>query len=404
MLALVLSAVCALAAVSPVKVSERFGFDPEDSTRFVQKALDSGLPEIVLDRQPTPWVTQPLYGRSNQTLYFEDGVELLAKKGAFLQTVDPLIRYDSVSNVAVVGLGPRGGVCRMNKADYGKAPYKPSEWRHGIMFVNAVNFRAENMTVVESGGDGVDILGARCRNGVIRRVTCDRCNRQGLSVEGCTGLLIEDCVFMSTQGRPPESGVDFEPFRVDQPMVDIVMRNCRIENNGGCGIESWTGASDGTSKPYSITVENCQLIGNRNGIRIGGGFWFDPKLAPQGLARGRFTFRNCLIEKSHDYAITMDAMPESMRVEFVGCTARETGGGDERTDVRLKGLARDGGFAGGSVPSNILFENFTVVQEKPRAWAKCEALADLTPGFLKDVKGTVEVIGPKDRKTVDLGR
>ena len=55
---------------APVKISERFGFDPTNSTRFIQQALDSGLPEIVLDDKGMPWITEPLKGRSNQTLYF----------------------------------------------------------------------------------------------------------------------------------------------------------------------------------------------------------------------------------------------------------------------------------------------------------------------------------------------
>ena len=400
---LVAGVVCVLETLAePVKVSERFGFDPNDSTKIIQRALDSKLPEIVLDRQATPWVSGPLLGRSNQTLYFEDGVELRAKKGEFPQTVHPLIRYDSVSNVAIVGLGPRGGVCRMRKDDYHKFPYRPAEWRHGIMFVNAVNFRAENMTIIESGGDGVDILGGKCRNGVIRRVTCDRNNRQGLSVEGCTGLLIEDCVFMNTKGTPPEAGVDFEPYQVNQPMTGIVMRNCRIENNGGNGVDSWTGASDGRTPPYDITVENCIISGNNNAIRIGGSIWWDPAIAKNGLPGGLFTFRNCLLEKSRRHAVLLEAMPKSMRVEFHGCTAQDNDGGHENTDVRLRGYPPDGCIKGSTLPNNILFKDFVVRQPKPRSWAKCEVVTDLTPTLLDNVRGSVRVVDPKGEKTVEF--
>ena len=37
-----------------VKVSEAFGYDPEDSTRFLQAALDSPHREIIIDAQKTP--------------------------------------------------------------------------------------------------------------------------------------------------------------------------------------------------------------------------------------------------------------------------------------------------------------------------------------------------------------
>ena len=58
-LALVLSAVlpftAAIAAnASEVKVSS-FGYDSEDSTEFIQKALASGAKKVILDRQAGPW-------------------------------------------------------------------------------------------------------------------------------------------------------------------------------------------------------------------------------------------------------------------------------------------------------------------------------------------------------------
>ena len=75
---------CAAVASEPVKVSS-FGFDPEDSTRFLQAAFDSDAPVVVVDKMPAPWVTTPLKGFSNKRIIFEDGVELVAKKGSFIR-------------------------------------------------------------------------------------------------------------------------------------------------------------------------------------------------------------------------------------------------------------------------------------------------------------------------------
>ena len=82
--AVVIAAVLANAAMAStvVKVSA-FGYDAEDSTRFIQAALDSGARRVVFDRQQGPWITLPVVARSNQEIVFEDGVELQAKKGAF---------------------------------------------------------------------------------------------------------------------------------------------------------------------------------------------------------------------------------------------------------------------------------------------------------------------------------
>ena len=46
-----------------VKVSS-FGFDPEDSTRFIQAAIDSGAEKVIFDKMSSPWITLPLRGAS----------------------------------------------------------------------------------------------------------------------------------------------------------------------------------------------------------------------------------------------------------------------------------------------------------------------------------------------------
>ena len=76
-----LLALLSLSAVAEgVKVSERFGYDPADATANLQAALDSGLPEIVVDRKDGPWVVRPLFAKSNQKIVFEKGVVLYATR------------------------------------------------------------------------------------------------------------------------------------------------------------------------------------------------------------------------------------------------------------------------------------------------------------------------------------
>ena len=61
-------ATCALSVSGrTVRVSE-FGFDENDSTRFLQAAIDSGAEKVVIDARH--WITEPLRGRSNQELFF----------------------------------------------------------------------------------------------------------------------------------------------------------------------------------------------------------------------------------------------------------------------------------------------------------------------------------------------
>ena len=142
---IMLSVASAFAVKEEVKVSD-FGWDAEDATRYVQAALDSGARRVVFDRQTGPWTVTPLKARSHTEIVFEDGVELVAKKGEFRGIRDHLLSLHGVTNVSVVGLGPRGGILRMHRADYRKEPYEPSEWRHTLALAGSTGIRVENMS------------------------------------------------------------------------------------------------------------------------------------------------------------------------------------------------------------------------------------------------------------------
>ena len=61
-----------------------WGFNPEDSTEFLEAAIKSKVPKLIVDKQPSPWIAgKTLLLVSNQEIVFEEGVELLAKKGCF---------------------------------------------------------------------------------------------------------------------------------------------------------------------------------------------------------------------------------------------------------------------------------------------------------------------------------
>ena len=80
-----------------------WGFDAADSTAFLQAAIDSRVPELVIDRMPAPWTVTPLTGISDQTLRLEPGVVVQAKEGAFQEQSDVLITFASCTNVTLVG-------------------------------------------------------------------------------------------------------------------------------------------------------------------------------------------------------------------------------------------------------------------------------------------------------------
>lgn len=317
-----LSSVCAFAALSsvfaaePVKVSS-FGFDPDDSTRFLQAAFDSDAQVIIVDKMPTPWVTTPLKGFSNKRVIFEDGVEVVAKKGAFIGTGASLMHFVNCSNVTMSGKA----TLRMRKADYVKPPYVKSEHRHALNFYGCSNITIEGLTVVGSGGDGI-YLGqgsGPCRNIVLREVVCDDNHRQAVSVITVDGLLVERCTFKNTTGTPPAAGIDFEPNRKHQSICNVTMRDSVFENNAGCGIEFHLMHLDAGSPRISVLIENCRSVGNRVAFKLACN-----SSSPVGEVRGSMVCRNCELDGSAGSAFTLMKRKEnSVDLSFENCRWRE---------------------------------------------------------------------------------
>lgn len=386
-----------LTAAEAVRVSERFGFDPVDSTKILQKALDSGAPRIVVDKQSGAWITGPLFGRSNQEIVFEPGVELLAKKGEFRSTWDSLFTLDVVSNVTIRGAG---AIWRMRRDDYDSPAYEHGEHRMALNVHSGRNITVEGLALVESGGDGIYLGVGRpedgpCRNIVLRDVVCDRNYRQGMSVISVDGLLVERCVFSNTKGTPPQAGVDFEPnFRHEQ-LQNVVLRDCRFENNFSNGIELYFYYPDATTPPTSILVENCRFSGNRRGFGTSNGGSRD------SFTPGKVEFRGCTFENERQQAVSIHRKPLAGlgilfdNCAFINCQS-EAKEPEKENDITL------GVRTFGDAPTDgIEFRDCTVRQPVARNWLSRKTKVPAS-GAPKAITGKVTVVSPKGEKTYVL--
>ena len=312
-----LTFICAAAASAAdgVVTASSFGFDPEDSTEFLQKALDSGARRIVIDRRPAPWITRPLFVRSNCEVVFERGVEVVAKKGEFRGKNDSLFTLKRSENVKLSGYG---ATLRMHRADYAAAPYTKAEWRMSLNLLSCSNVVVEGFTLLESGGDGVylGVTGedhAPCRNVVLRDLVCDRQYRQGISVISARNLLIERCMLRGTGGTPPAAGIDFEPNRASEELSEIVMRDCIITNNHGAGIQFYLGQLNATSKPISVKIVNCLSTDNSRGFWLGHG-------RAHSHVRGGIACENCIIATRNAPAVHIPSQSDdAVSVTFEKC-------------------------------------------------------------------------------------
>lgn len=94
---------------------------------------------------------------------------------------------------------------------------------------------------------------------------CDDNYRQGVSVISVRNLLIENCTLQNTEGAAPAAGIDFEPNKPDEFLINCVMRNCTMKGNAGFGFVAAIHYLTPESEPISLCVENCTSDANKKG-------------------------------------------------------------------------------------------------------------------------------------------
>lgn len=383
--AVAMAASCCVAdAKREVRVSD-FGWDPEDATEFVQAALDSGAKRVVFDRKEGPWVVRPVKARSGTDIVFEDGVELVAKKGEFMGKRDYLMDMTDLSDITLTGLGEKGGVLRMNKADYQKPPYSRSEWRYALSLLGAARIRVENMSFVSSGGDGICLGRPTCRDVVIRKCRFIDNHRQGISVCSATNLLIEDCVIKGTSGTAPSAGIDFEPDRPTGNIVNCTVRNCLIEGNAGKGIDMFLRNQNGKSNPMGIRIENCVISRNSCGTAITlGGDDFE-----RNPPRGRIVFSNCTFSANRGGSIFVHRKPTEFPLVFDGCVMTNSEKGVSLFNYRWDA----------PLPDGIEFRNLVAYCGDGRDWYTPRPKErGLNAALPTNITGKVTVVRPDGRR------
>lgn len=365
-------------------VVSSLGCDPVDSTKILQKALDSGASRVIVDKAGSPWVTGPLFVRSNTEIVFEEGVELVAKKGEFKDLYDSLVTLHGVTNVTMRGLG-KGAKLWMHIKDYQSSDYKRGEWRHVINLLSVTDFAITNLTLADSGGDGI-YVGAKpsnipCRNITVSDCVCDNNNRQGISVISVDNLLIERTVMKNTRGTAPRSGIDFEPNTADQLLSRIIMRDCITENNIGCGYEIYVG--QGRRNQVDITLDNCRSARDGMGFKIG----FGPEMKRGTVTGGVVRVQNCSFSNSRNSALYVFNKPNGfIDVRFENCVVERRAEQNENVpDVKLSMASRTAKPTDG-----IEFQNVTIHRKNAEGWFSVSKQPWSSVG-IENIRGAVKL-------------
>lgn len=341
-----------------------WGFDARDSTKYLQYAINSRAKRLIIDRQPSAWVTRPLLGVSHQEIVFEAGAELVALKGAYQAKGDCLLTFQECEQVTIRGEKEDGGKSarlRMHKEDYQSGAYEKSEWRHGLAFFGCQDVLVQDLAIERTGGDGI-YLGTTQgktlnRNVVIRRVDCDANHRQGISVICAENLLIEDCLLRNTRGTAPQAGIDFEPNHPSDALVNCVMRRCVAESNAGTGYQICPQYLNSSSRPISIHLDQCVSRANRqHAVHLCS--------APKDPPVGHLRITRFLAEEDGMAGLSVQFNPyDAVRIDLEDSVLRDCA----RTDAFFPPLYLEDLEADNRPAGNLNFRNVTVKDDRNRS-------------------------------------
>lgn len=225
-----------------------------DDTAAIQAAIDE-----VAGTGGTVFVPEGTYmvnAVGKDRLMLKSNMILKLSRGATLKAIPNGSRHYSVlsisdaSNVTVVG-GTLVGDRHEHAGEKG-------EWGMGIR----IDRGASHITIYgviskNMWGDGFYVDHAKDVR--FCSVTADNNRRQGLSIIDVDGLVVTDSVFKNTGGTRPGAGIDLEPDKRAQKIMNVQIRNSQFFDNAGMGILVFGGR-----RPLAnIKITNNLFSGNR---------------------------------------------------------------------------------------------------------------------------------------------
>jgi hypothetical protein len=215
---------------------------------------------------------------------------------------------------------------------------------------------------------------------------------------------VENCVFSSTSGTPPEAGIDLEPDTPEQRLVNCVIRNSVFENNAGHAMLVYLRPLDRTSAPVSIRFENCHARMGSPGMQRGdfkdieqrGWAGMSVGAVKDDGPTGLIEFINCTTENTgKEGARIYDKSASGVRVRFVNCSWKSPWVSAHRdaAEPRVPVLIQQRRPEITKQTGGIDFENCHVHDEVARPAVLFDE--DRTEAGLSGVTGRITVHGPK---------
>ena len=337
---------------SSIKLSS---INAKDHTTAFKRAMASEYDTLIIDSKNSTWVVRPLtfFGIKNKTLLFEPGVNIEAEKGAYGHKGASLMTFIDSNDIRLIG---SGNLLAMNKEEY-----VTGEFRHILAFRGCSNVRVCDLKLTGSGGDGIIISRSQNRpyseDIFIEEVHSINNKRQGISIISAQNIFITNCVFADTKGTLPGAGVDLEPDRPNQRLVNIHFTGCTFKNNYHAGIKVELDNLTRESEPVSLFFDRCEIRDNfspdnpRPKAEI---FMGSNRENP---VTGVIQFKNCLIENSSWSFFYGRNMLSDLKVKFEDCEIRNIRTENNKGIIRINQIVSpQNNVAGGLIFEKMQYE------------------------------------------------
>ena len=339
-----------------------FGWNAENATAALQKAMDSGATTVVLDDMGSPWRICCVTNRSNQRILFRKGVKVLADRATaeLCSKNYDLFRAWKCQNVIFEGEGDNCIGCYANYDERRK--WNKTYGMNGISLSATKNVVIRNLRIAECSMDAVFFAGSFPVNEStwLENLVLDSCYRQAMSVCGAVDTYCKNVTFSNTRGAAPTAGIDLEPAIECYPDANLYLFDCRFEGNQGGGLVFYTS----TYTPVTTYAKRCTFAANgptpievfaRCGIYMGANV----------RAPSKIVIEDCDLETFSDTPALSVQSCSLFDVTLKDCRMRDSGQlrrrkGRTSTPIRFS-LNRD--FGPDGIPEHMVgrirFENVT---------------------------------------------
>lgn len=291
----------------------------------------------------------------NKVWILEEGITLYAKAGDFKSLNSSLFTFKECENIEIVG---NGGTIKMLKNEY-----LDGEWRHGISLRASNNIKICDLTIKDSGGDGIYIAGlgegTATNNVIIENIISTNNKRQGLSIISGRNIKIINSKFTNTKGTLPGAGLDIEPNRASDKVENIIFDSCVFKENDHAGIVLGLGKLTGNSEPISVSFLNCIIENNHNPQNKYVAAEIVIQSSKTNPVKGNVLFNNCVVQNSSWGMLYSRKTSTAFKVSFNNCIARNINRNSERSLIGLEipDYRNDTDPLGGFSFDNFYWEN-----------------------------------------------